>query len=106
MIGFLSKIFGGSKSDKDVRRIQPLIAEINRNFTEYQALSHDELRNKTRVFRQRIQDHLTEIDAQIAARQSDAEAVTDGDLQGREAVYQEIDKLIERRDEKIAGFIG
>jgi preprotein translocase subunit SecA len=47
MIGFLSKIFGGNKSEKDVKKITPQVAKINGYFTEYQSLSNDQLRAKT-----------------------------------------------------------
>jgi len=100
MIGFLSKIFGGNKSDKDVKRIQPLVAEINKIYTSYQSLSHDELRNKTITFRTRIKEHLKDIDAEIATRKADAESFTGEDLHGREAIYEDIDKLIKKRDEQ------
>ncbi|MBS1689185.1 MAG: hypothetical protein JSS96_10705, partial [Bacteroidetes bacterium] len=62
MIGFLSKLFGGSKSDKDVNRIRPIVTEINRVYGELQSLSNDELRNKTQEFRQRIREYLSDID--------------------------------------------
>lgn len=101
MIGFLSKLFGGSKSDKDVKRIQPLVADINRLYGEYQSLSLDELRNKTNEFRQRIQDHLKDINAQIAEQKTSAEEHPEGEIQAREAVYNEIDKLVKKRDELI-----
>jgi preprotein translocase subunit SecA len=101
MIGFLSKIFGGSKSDKDVKVIQPLVAEINRLYGEYQTLSHDQLRNKTVEFRQRISEHLKDIDAQIAEKKDEAESHTEAELQSREGIYEDIDKLIDTRDEQI-----
>ena len=34
MIGFISKMFGGSKSEKDVKSISPLVTKINQNLTE------------------------------------------------------------------------
>lgn len=101
MIGFLSKIFGGSKSDKDVKRIQPLVVEINKHFASYKSLSHDQLRNKTQDFKARISAHLSGIDADIAVRKTEAEAYTGDDIQGREAIYEDIDKLMKRRDEQI-----
>lgn len=101
MIGFLSKIFGGSKSDKDVKRIQPIVAEINRIYGTYQSLSHDELRGKTHEFRRRIKEYLKDIDAEIAAKKAEAEAYAGEDLHGREAIYDEIDKLSKKRDEQI-----
>jgi preprotein translocase subunit SecA len=100
MIGFLSKIFGGSKSDKDVKRIQPVIESINRFYDSYKSLSNDELRNKTHEFRQRIQDYLVDIDKQIEEKKAEAEVITD-DIQSREAIYNDADKLVKRRDELI-----
>ncbi|MBL7719171.1 MAG: preprotein translocase subunit SecA [Flavipsychrobacter sp.] len=101
MIGFLSKLFGGSKSDKDVKRIQPLVTEINRYFQEFQSLSNDELRNKTVEFRQRIKEHLKDIDAEIAAKKASGEQLAETDFQEKEAIYDEVDKLVKKRDEQI-----
>ncbi|MBS1589151.1 MAG: preprotein translocase subunit SecA [Bacteroidetes bacterium] len=101
MIGFLSKIFGGSKSDKDVKRILPMVDEINRIYAEYQSLTHDALRNKTQEFRGRIADFLKDIDSQIAAKREDANAFTGEDLHAREAMYEDIDKLLKKRDEQL-----
>jgi preprotein translocase subunit SecA len=101
MIGFLSKIFGGNKSDKDVKRILPLVEKINSAFDQYQSLTHDQLRNKTHEFRRRIKEHLQDVDAQIAAKKAEAEADADAALQSREAIYDEIDKLTKKRDEQI-----
>src|ERR1044071_2779809 len=101
MIGFLSKLFGGNKSDKDVKRIQPVVDEINRLFGEYQSLSLDELRNKTQEFRQRIKEHLADIDVQIAEQKASADQHPEAELHDREAIYNEVDKLVKRRDELI-----
>lgn len=101
MIGFLSKLFGGNKSDKDVKRIQPIVDEINRVYGTLQSLSHDELRNKTQEFRQRIKEHLKDIDAEIAAQKASADDHPEAELHAREAIYIEVDKLIKKRDEQI-----
>lgn len=100
MIGFLSKLFGGSKSDKDVKRVQPIVAEINRIYNELQSLSHDELRNKTYEFRAQIREYLKDIDAQIAEQKAAAEQYSETDLHAREAVYNEVDKLIKNATSK------
>lgn len=96
-MGFLSKLFGGSKSDKDVKRITPLVAEVNKHFQSLQSLSNDQLRNKTQDFRQQIQQHLVDIDAQIASKKNEAEAQTSSD----ESIFEEIDKLVKLRDSQI-----
>jgi len=101
MIGFLSKLFGGSKSDKDVNRIRPIVTEINRVYGELQSLSNDELRNKTQEFRQRIREYLNDIDAEIAAKKASADEHPEAELHTREAEYEEIDKLIKKRDGQI-----
>src|SRR5690606_15114145 len=99
MLGFLSKLFGGSKSEKDVKKIQPIVKSINEYFESYKSLSNDELRGHTAKFRERIAAHLADIDAQIAAKKE--EAAANADLQARDAILNEVDKLEKVRDEKL-----
>jgi preprotein translocase subunit SecA len=101
MLGFISKLFGGSKSEKDVKKIEPYVGKINQFFNAYQSLSNDELRSKTQEFRQRIKEHLKEIDAAIAEKNTAADALPFNDLLGKDAIYQEVDKLKKDRDKKI-----
>ena len=98
MLQIISKLFGGSKSEKDVKKIQHLVGVINGHFESYKSLNNDALRNKTQEFKARINDHLSEIDAQIAAEKSKAEALPLSDLMGRDSIYQNIDKLGKDRD--------
>ncbi len=99
MLGILAKLFGGSKSDKDVKKLQPIVAQVNRFYEEYQSLSNDDLRNKTQEFRARIKEHLANIDQQIADKKAEADNVED--IQAREGIYNEVDKLVKKRDEQI-----
>ncbi|MGI8950401.1 MAG: preprotein translocase subunit SecA [Chitinophagaceae bacterium] len=101
MLGFLNKILGGNKSEKDVKQISPLVGEINGFFEQYQHLSNDELRAKTVEFKQRISDDLKEIDEQISSKQKSADELAETDMQGRDAIYQEVDKLKKDRDKEI-----
>ena len=101
MAGILAKIFGGNKSEKDVKKISPYVGEINEYFQSYQSLTNDELRHKTQFFRQRIKEHLKEIDEKIAAKNTAAEELPFNDLLGKDAIYQEVDKLKKDRDKKI-----
>ena len=101
MLSFISKIFGGSKSEKDVKKIEHYVGKVNAHFTAYQSISNDELRNKTPDFRRRIKDHLTEIDAEIAEKNAAAEALPFNDLMGKDAIYQEVDKLKKEKNKKI-----
>jgi preprotein translocase subunit SecA len=101
MIGFISKLFGGSKSEKDVKVIMPLVTKINQHYAAYANISNDELRGKTADFRQRIFTHLADIDAQIKETNERADTLTFDDLVGKDAIYQEVDSLKKERDAKI-----
>ena len=99
MLGFLTKLFGGHKSEKDIKLIQPVVKQINDAFEKLQSLPVDQLRNKTQEFRQRINAHLEKIDSTIAERQSAAE--TTDDVTDKDVIYQEIDKLKKDRDKQL-----
>ena len=95
----LSKIFG-SKSNRDIKSVEPIVTEINLHFEQYQQLNHDELRNKTQSFKERIKEYLSEIDAQIAELTQKAE-VDNADLDEKEEIFAKVDKLNKERDEAI-----
>src|SRR5436190_3276239 len=101
MLSFISKVFGGNKSKKDVKKIQPKVEQINNHFTAYASLTNDQLRNKTQEFRQRIREHLVETDNEISEKNKAAEALPFNDLLGKDAIYQEVDKLKKDRDKEI-----
>lgn len=101
MAGFLSKLFGGSKSEKDVKKIEPLVKQTNDFFAQYQSLSNNQLRNKTKEFRERIKQHLSQIDGEIAAKKEQAENLPSGDIGAKDAIYKEIDEMKKSRDKKI-----
>ncbi|MBC6492909.1 preprotein translocase subunit SecA [Flavihumibacter stibioxidans] len=101
MLGFIQKLFGGSKSEKDVKSIQPIVAKVNEYFAAYQSLSNDQLRAKTDEFRQRIRQHLSGIDEEIGKLSAEAEALPFSDFNGKDSIYQEIDKLRKKRNDQI-----
>jgi preprotein translocase subunit SecA len=101
MAGFISKLFGGNKSEKDVKKIFPYVEQINGFFKQYQSLSNDQLRGKTTEFRERIKKHLSEIDNTIENKKLEAEALPLSDINGRDMIYQEIDTLKKDRDSQI-----
>lgn len=101
MAGILSLLFGGNKSQKDVKKITPYVEKINTFFREYQNLSNDELRGMTAVFKEKINGHTAVIDRAIQEKQSEAEHLDSADIGGRDAIYQEIDEMKKDRDKKI-----
>ena len=100
-MSFISKLFGGNKSEKDVKKLQPLVAAVNNHFLAFQTLTNDALRNKTQEFRSRIKEHLTQIDTEILSTNKNAEELPFNDLLGKDGIYQQVDLLKKERDKKI-----
>jgi preprotein translocase subunit SecA len=101
MFGFLSKMFGGNKSERDVKQIMPYVTKINEFFSQYQSLSNDELRAHSSRFRARIAAALQEVDDEIAAQKAAAEALPPEQIGERDEIYRHIDELIKERDQKL-----
>jgi len=60
----ITKIFG-SKHDRDITRISPMVDEINQYYQQYHELSDEELRFKTIEFKRKIRNNVDEIQAQL-----------------------------------------
>jgi preprotein translocase subunit SecA len=56
MIGFIVKKLIGSKNDREVKKIRPLVGKINALETEFQKLSDEQLRAKTDEFKTRLEE--------------------------------------------------
>lgn len=54
MANLLTKLFG-TKHDRDAKKMQPLVEEINERFASYESLTEDELIGKTTEFRERLE---------------------------------------------------
>ena len=94
----LKKIFG-SKHDRDVKSYMPLVEETNEFYESYNQLSNDELRGKTAEFRERIGAHLEGINEDIDELNKQAE--NEEDLEVKEELFNEIDGLIEERNQHL-----
>lgn len=93
-MGFLDnvlKIFVGDKSKQDVGVITPIVEEIKAFESRMEALTLDELRGKTIEFKERLADALKEINEKKATLEAEAEQTEDIDR--REDIYADIDKL-------------
>ncbi len=99
MFGFLKKLFGGTKTEKDNALYQPRVDEILRYYDEFDALSHDELRGKTVEFRERIAHFLSEIDKEID--NINQQAIDIEDIEQKEALFKDVDALRKERNEQL-----
>ncbi|MFM9075940.1 MAG: preprotein translocase subunit SecA, partial [Bacteroidota bacterium] len=99
MLKFIAKIFG-TKSDKDIKKLMPLVEQTNREGEKLTGISNDELRNLSFGLRDVIATELKSIDEQLAARHGKIAAEPDLDLSEKERIFGEIDNLeLERNQE-------
>lgn len=97
----LSGLFGGSKHEKDVKAIQPLVEEINAEYAKLDNLTNDQLRAKTTEFRARIKESLKPVDEKIAKLKQNAENTDIDSVNEKDAIYKQIDSAIKERDQVI-----
>ena len=84
------KLFVGDKQQKDLKILEPVIADVNKFEAAFSKLSHDELRAKTIEFKARIKTATKEFDDKIFALEEEA---IKADLDRKENIYTEIDTL-------------
>ncbi|MBI4535130.1 MAG: preprotein translocase subunit SecA, partial [Ignavibacteriae bacterium] len=96
MLGALRKLFG-SKHEKDIKVLRPIVDEINHHYEEYQKLSDEELKAKTSEFRQRLQESLKETEERIPIVK--ARLQEDLDSAEREKLHDELESLESQRDQ-------
>ncbi|MFD0835480.1 preprotein translocase subunit SecA [Mariniflexile aquimaris] len=85
------KVFVGDKSKQDVKAITPIVDKIKTFEKAIESLSHDALRAKTAEFKSKIAEAIKPINQQIDNLLQEAENTEDIDR--REDIYQDIDKL-------------
>ena len=61
MLDFIGRLFG-NRNEREVKKLQPIIDEINRYAEEFKALTDEELKGKTAEFKARIKDELRPIE--------------------------------------------
>ncbi|UZJ65170.1 preprotein translocase subunit SecA [Sphingobacterium sp. KU25419] len=99
MLKFLSKLFG-SKSERDIKGVQPIVEKIKSEYEQLSSLTDDELRGKTADFKNRIKGYLADIDTEISTLKAEADA-DDLDMSQKTALYENVDKLSKDRDKKL-----
>src|SRR6266850_5988099 len=66
LTGLLSNVFG-TRHDRERKRVQPIVDEVNEQYARLQTVSEDELRGQTEKFRARIHERTSDIETRIAA---------------------------------------
>jgi len=98
---FLKSIFG-NKSERDLKKLMPIVHEIQAVYPEIEQLSNDELRARSAAIRQEIQDYVQPQRDEIAAIKAEIETL---EYEEREPMWAKVDKLekevLDRIEEKL-----
>ncbi len=86
---FLGKLFG-NKSIRDMKEIQPWVEKIKEAYPAIKELSNDDLRAKTQEIKAYIKDSAKEEKAKVEELKAKVEET---ELENREALFNQIDKL-------------
>ncbi len=91
-------MLGGTSAEKALKEIDPIVDQINVFFEEYKSLSNDQLRAKTAEFVDRINQHLLEIDNEIADLKNQLNTAEESDIELRDEIFGNLDAIEKRRD--------
>jgi len=97
--GILSKLFG-DKKQKDIQELQPYVDQINGEYAKLSSISNDELRAKTKDFKERIKAHTSAIEQEIADLKAKAEAA-ETPVEEKEGIFELIAKKEKESDEQL-----
>ncbi|MBK8845633.1 MAG: hypothetical protein IPO27_03345 [Bacteroidetes bacterium] len=96
----LGKIFG-TKAEKDLKELNPIVAQTNAAWEGIKNLSNDALRNKTAEFKARISEHLEDINAKLAELLEQTANEDALDASEKDRLFKEIDELKKQRNQQI-----
>ncbi|MBK0381272.1 preprotein translocase subunit SecA [Mucilaginibacter segetis] len=100
MLDFISKLFG-SKSERDVKSMQPIVENIKAEYAKLDGISNDELRAKTINFKEIISTGLSGIDSEIKAIKDRTETELDMPVNEKVDLYTQLDKLEKDRNSEL-----
>ena len=102
MFKFITKAFTkafGSKYERDVKELAPVVERVNEEYAKLDTLTNDELRNKTIEFRSYIKEYLAEVNEEIETLRT--EAAETNDFSQKEILFDRIDELDEEKNKLI-----
>ena len=100
MFKYITKLFG-TKSQKDIKRMMPLVGQAKKEGELLPSLSNDELRAKTDEIQQFINQELKDIDDRIAGLHQQIADQPDLDLDEKESIFLQIDNLERDRNKEL-----
>ena len=97
---FLTSIFG-TKSERDLKKIWPIVEEINEHYEGMEELTDKELKQKTESFRQKIDDATREVEEEIASIRETLNSNEEVSVNRRRELAEELEELEEEEKEII-----
>ena len=97
MLGFLNKGLRkilGSKSEKDLKKLQPYVNKINNEYNVLSKISDQDLRNKTKYFKEEINKELEQTSKEILNLKKSYKSAGE-EIEIKENILNQIDKLKE-----------
>lgn len=88
---FLTKVFG-SKSEKDIKEVMPVVEAVKKEYSRITGFSHDELRTETERLKAKIKAYIKIEEDEIAALKEKSESGV-VPIEESEKLYDRIDKL-------------
>ena len=92
---FFKKLMG-SKSQRDIKAIDPILQKTLNAYKHISTLNADDLRAKTLEFKKIIQDAVQDVETEIAKLKQKAEEDQSISIDEKENIYTQIDKLSEK----------
>ena len=96
---FLTKFFG-TKSDRDLRELMPIVNKIREVYPRYTTLTNDQLREETARLRQTVRDYIADDEAKVEQLKVQMES-DEIDYEEKEKLYKEVERLTKQIDDKI-----
>jgi preprotein translocase subunit SecA len=93
LLGKVLKTFLGSKKDRDIKELSPIIDKVAAVYPQLSSLSNDELRAKTTYFKEKIKEKTSALENQIEELKQKIETDASLSISEKEKIYAEIDEL-------------
>ncbi len=99
LINNILGLFLGNKYERDIKEINPYVERIHLEFEKLKDLTNDQLRDKTLEVKKEILKYIEEDETEIKSLKEKSES--EDDVYTKEEIYNEIDKIEKRIDEKL-----
>ena len=100
MLKLIAKLFG-TKSEKDIKLMMPLVDATKLECEKLTSISHDALRAHTHAIQEEINQYLSAIDGQLADLHKQIADQPDLDINNKEAIFNQIDQLEKDRNKEL-----